>query len=173
MTEGEIRNRVAESALTQICPEDWYDLRPRHSLDLADFLFQGLVLRELDFRAALKEKDWAQFKDGILTVFCSTDAIIPVWAYMLTAVHATPFAEVFFCRPENLDALLFDRKIQGMDFSSFEGKRVIVKGCSRHPVPDSAFLALTARLQPLVQSLMFGEPCSNVPLYKRKKVQHG
>lgn len=169
MAEEEIRNRVAESSLVQLCPEDWYDQRPRHSFDVGDFLFQGLVLKELEFRSALREFDWSRFDGGLLCVFCSQDAIIPTWAFMLVAVHAAPFAEVFFCHPESLDDLLFDRKIQSLDLSELEGRKVIVKGCSRFPVPVSAYVSLSSRLFPVVQSLMFGEPCSNVPVHKKKK----
>jgi hypothetical protein len=173
MAETEIRNRVAESALLQLSPEDWYDERPRHAFDLAGFLYQGLVLKELDFRAALKAFDWSSFRDGHVCVFCSEDAIVPVWAFMLVALHARPFAaDVHFCKPDDLDVLLYDRIIQALNLADFEGKKVIVKGCSKHPVPLSAFVSLSSRLQPVVQSLMFGEPCSNVPLYKKKKSDH-
>jgi hypothetical protein len=173
MQEGEIKNRVAESALLQICPEDWYDLRPRYNFDLADFLYQGLILKELDFRAALKEMNWAAYQDGIICLYCSADAIIPTWAFMLVSVHAAPYAEVIFSSPDQLDEYLFDRIIQRLDISEFEGKKVIVKGCSLYPVPVSAYAALAQRLTPVVQSLMFGEPCSNVPLFKKKKTTNG
>jgi hypothetical protein len=170
MAEEEIKNRVAESSLLQISPEDWYDTRPRLGFDIADYLFAGLVLKELDFRAAMKAHDWTQYSNAQLCIFCSADAIVPTWAYMLVSIQASPFAAgIHFMKPEDLDNFLFDRKIQSLDLSEFEGKKVIVKGCSKHPVPVSAFVALAARLQPVVQSLMFGEPCSNVPLYKKKK----
>ena len=112
MQEGEIKNRVAESALLQICPEDWYDLRPRYNFDLADFLYQGLILKELDFRAALREINWSAYQDGIICLYCSADAIVPTWAFMLVSVHAAPFAEVIFSSPAQLDEFLFDRIIQ-------------------------------------------------------------
>jgi hypothetical protein len=173
MEEEKIRNRVSESTLLQICPEDWYDQRPRFTFDLAEFLFQGLVLKELEFRAALKAHNWNAYQGGILSVFCSADAIIPTWAFMLVSVHASPIAEVIFCREEQLDEFLYARMIQQLDLTEFEGKKVIVKGCSKHPVPVSAYVALSHRLMPVVQSLMFGEPCSNVPLFKRKKNENG
>jgi hypothetical protein len=169
MENGEIKNRVAESSLLQLSPEDWYDLRPRFAFDVAEFLFQGLVLKEIDFRQALKVHDWSPYEGGILCVYCSADAIVPTWAYMLVAVQARPFAAVEFCRPEELDHLLYDRIIRELDLQAYAGQKVIVKGCSKHPVPVSAFVALAEKLQPVVQSLMFGEPCSNVPLYKKKK----
>jgi len=170
MAEFEIKNRVSESSLLQISPEDWYDLRPRFSFDVAEFLFQGLVLKEIEFRQALKVHDWPAYEGGILCVYCSADAIVPTWAFMLVAVMAKPFvASVEFCRPEELDRLLFDRKIQSLNIQEYAGQKVIIKGCSKHPVPVSAFTALAEKLQPVVQSLMFGEPCSNVPLYKKKK----
>lgn len=170
MDQPEIRNRVAESSLLQISPEDWYDTRPRHALDLADFLFQGLVLREIEFRQAMKTHNWQQYEGGILCIHCSADAIVPVWAFMLAAIQAGPHAAtVEFCDPAKLDEILFDRKIQSLPEEDFLDRKVIIKGCSKHPVPVSAFVSLAARLRPLVQSLMFGEPCSNVPLYKRKR----
>lgn len=170
MEEGEIINRVASSDLLQISPEDWYDIRPRYEFDVAGFLFQGLVLREIEFRQALKEHNWSQYSGGILCLHCSADAIVPTWAFMLVAVYARPFADqIEFCRPEDLDYLLFDRIIGSLEIKEFTGRKVIVKGCSKHPVPVSAFVSLAARLQPVVQSLMFGEPCSNVPLFKKKK----
>jgi hypothetical protein len=168
MAEEEIINRVAASPLLQICPEDWYDLRQRFSLDIAEYLFEGIVLKELEFRAAMKSYNWKALEGGVLCVFCSVDAIIPTWAFMLVSVHASPFAEVLFCRPENLDEFLFDRIIKDLNINEFEGKKVIIKGCSKHPVPVSAYVALSTRLMPVVQSLMFGEPCSNVPLFKKK-----
>jgi hypothetical protein len=171
--EGEIINRVAESTLLQLCPEDWYDHRPRFNFDLADFLYEGLILKELDFRSAMKEINWSAWEGGIICLYCSADAIVPTWAYMLVSVHAAPFAEVIFSVPDRLDEFLYDRIIQGLDISKFEGQKVIVKGCSLYPVPVSAYAALSRRLTPVVQSLMFGEPCSNVPLYKKKKVANG
>jgi hypothetical protein len=168
--EETIRNRVAESPLLQIDMEEWYDHSPRRSFDLADFLFQGLILKELDFRQAMKNYDWESIRGAVLSVYCSADAIVPHWAFMLVATYASPIAgAVLFCTPDRADELLFDRKIQSLSLTEYLGKKVIVKGCSKFPVPVSAYLALSDRLIPVVQSLMFGEPCSNVPLYKKKQ----
>jgi hypothetical protein len=170
MAEMEIINRVAASSLIQLSPEDWYDVRPRFSLDLADYLFQGLVLKELDFRSAMKTHDWEKYRGGILCIFCSADAIVPVWAFMLISVHATAFdVQVEFCEPSELDAILYDRVIQNLNPEDFANRKVIIKGCSKHPVPELAFVRLAGRLRPVVQSLMFGEPCSSVPLFKVSK----
>jgi len=170
--ENEIINRVANSSLINIDLEDWYDQRPRKFFDVADFLYQGLILKELDFRSALKEFDWETLKGANLAIFCSADAIVPTWAFMLISQMASPIAEsIFYCRPEEMDAYLFDRKISNFDPEAYRGKRVIIKGCSKHPVPVQAYVAITAKLIPVVQSLMYGEACSNVPLYKRKKTE--
>lgn len=169
--EDLIVNRVANSSLLQIDLEDWYDARHRYELDLEAFLFQGLVLKELDFRKAMQEYNWESIRNGILALHCSADAIVPTWAYMLIAGYAAGVeAEVFFCHPGQVNEFLYDRKIQAMDLEPYRNGKVIVKGCSRKEVPLSAFVALANRLQPVVQSLMFGEACSNVPLFKKKKI---
>lgn len=168
--EDQIVNRVSNSSLERLDLEDWYDLRPRKVFDLKPFLYQELVLKELDFRAALKALDWAQFKETHVAICCSTDAIIPTWAFMLVAQYLAPVATtVTFGSLEQLDDFLFDRWITALDPEPYRDAKLIVKGCSKYPVPVSAYVAITAKLAPVVQSLMFGEPCSNVPLYKRKK----
>jgi hypothetical protein len=168
--EDLIPNRVASSTLVQIDLEDWYDHRNRHFFDVGEFLFEGLILKELDFRAALKAFDWEKFRDGHLAIGCTADAIVPTWAFMLVATYASPFAaSITFGTKNQIDDVLFDRWIQQLDPEKFRSQKVIVKGCSKYPVPLSAYVAITAKLGPLVQSLMFGEACSNVPLFKRKK----
>lgn len=171
--EGEIVNRVAASSLVTLDLEDWYDQSPKHTFDLAQYLFQGLILKELDFRLALKNFDWNQFDEGNLCVFCSADAVIPTWAYMLVASLASGHAKgIFFCQPENLDELLYDRVIQAVNPEDWRNKKVIIKGCSKYPVPKSAYVAIVERLSPVVQSLMYGEACSNVPILKRKVISN-
>ena len=163
-------NRVASSSLIQLDLEEWYDNRPRRIFDLKDYLYQELILKELDFRSALKAHEWTQYADSHMAIHCSVDAIIPTWAFMLVANHAAPFATtITFGDQEQIDVMLFDRWIENLDLEPYQNGKVIVKGCSKHPVPISAYVAITTRLTPVVQSLMFGEPCSNVPLYKRKK----
>lgn len=168
--EDKIINRVANSGLITIDLEDWYDKRPRTTFDVADFLFQGLILRELEFRTALKEFKWESFEDSNLAIYCSADAIVPTWAFMLVSQFASPYAKsIIFCRPEEQDSYLFDRILENFDPEPYRDKRVIIKGCSKYPVPVQAYVGITAKLTPVVQSLMFGEACSNVPLFKRKK----
>jgi hypothetical protein len=167
---AEIINRVAESSLIQLDLEDWYDQAERKSFDLAAYLHMGLVLKELDFRSALKQIDWTLFQGKHLAIHCSADAIVPTWAFMLVATHAAPFTKsIVFGTKDKIDEILFERWIENLNISPFIDQKVIVKGCSKFPVPVSAYVSITSKLTPVVQSLMFGEPCSNVPLYKRKK----
>lgn len=164
----ELTNRVAQSGLITIDLEDFYPKHPLAEFDLKDYLFQGLVLREKDFRESLANHDWTQYTGKTLLVYCSTDAILPAWAPMLVASFALPFvADVF---AGDLMAYLEDsyrRAIQQMDTTDFEDSRVVIKGCSNSTVPPGAYLELVKRLQPVVRSLMFGEPCSTVPVYKK------
>jgi hypothetical protein len=163
-------NRVANSRLVTIDLEDFYPEGAVVPFDLKDYLFMGLILKEKDFREALKAHDWTQYAGQNLAVYCSTDAIIPMWAYMLVATYATPFArDIAQVAPEQYAETAFIRKLAALDVSAFEGERIIVKGCSDKPVPPSAYLEITRRLQPVALSIMFGEPCSTVPVYKKGK----
>ena len=169
--EGEIINRVSNSGLTQLDLEEWYPKGDRLGFNIEKYLFKGLILKELDFRAALKELDWSIYKGVFVAVHCSADAIVPTWAYMLVSQYLSPFAaKVLFCDPSQIDSYLYSEILSKIDVEEFRDKRVIVKGCSKFPVPVSAYVEVSALLTPLVQSLMFGEPCSNVPLYKKKKI---
>ncbi len=161
-------NRVANSSIITINLEDFFPSGEIVSFDLKDYLFRELILREKDFREALKVHDWTQYEGKNLLVFCSTDAIIPVWAYMLVAVNAAPYAkEIFQGDADNFYKMTFLRAIDALDIPQYEGKRIVVKGCSDKPVPPAAYVEITRRLQPVVQSIMYGEPCSTVPLYKK------
>ena len=164
-------NRVANSGLITLNLEDYYPKQEIASFDLKGFLFMEMILKEKDFRAALKEHDWTQYEGKILTVFCSADAIIPVWAYMLVATYAEPYATDIFqgTQDEYLKAL-YRNVLKDMDFSQYEAKRIVIKGCSNKPVPPAAYLALTTKLRPFAQSIMYGEPCSTVPIFKRPRV---
>lgn len=168
----EIVNRVAGSGLLSL---DLETLRPageRVCYDLKHNLYMGLLLREKDFRDFLKTHDWSRYAGTHVAVSCSEDAIVPTWAYMLLALHLQPYARtVVFGSLENLEEQLFLQKIQQLDPEHYRDARVVVKGCSEGFVPTAAYVALTCRLQPVVQSLLFGEPCSTVPLYKRKSGQ--
>ena len=168
--EQPLVNRVANSSLVTIDLEEMYPVGEIVPFDLKAYLFMELMLKEKDFREALQALDWEQFRGKNLAVFCSTDAIIPMWAYMLVATHAAPFVEdIALCEPAEFAEKAFLKKIAALDVNGFEGKRLVIKGCSDKPVPASAYLEITRRLQPLALSLMFGEPCSTVPVYKKAR----
>jgi len=163
-----IINKVAQSGLITLKLEDFAPNLEIVPFDLAQFLFKGLVLREKEFRQAMADQDWSLFENKILAVFCSADAIIPVWAYMLVAVQAQPQTKgIYFGTLTETETRIFLERIQKMDLEPYRDARVVVKGCADKPVPEAAFLEVTRLLRPIVLSLMFGEPCSTVPLYKR------
>ncbi len=169
-TEQPLVNRVANSGLVTIDLEELYPAGEIIPFDLKGYLFMEMILKEKDFRDALKAHDWEQYKGKNLAVFCSADAIIPMWAYMLVATCAAPYAaDVALTAPGQFAETAFLKKIAALDISAYEGKRIVVKGCSDKPVPPSAYLEITRRLQPVAQSVMFGEPCSTVPVYKKGK----
>ena len=164
-------NRVASSGLITINLEEFFPKEELVTFDLKDYLFMELILKEKDFRAALKEHDWEQYQGKNLAIFCSADAIIPVWAYMLVAASATPFASSIFQGDETtFYKVAFQKALTDFDAAQYEGKRLIIKGCSNKPVPPSAYVELTIKLQPVAQSIMYGEPCSTVPVFKRPRV---
>lgn len=163
-------NRVAQSSLITINLEDFFPREPVVHFDLKDYLFQGLILREKDFRESLKAYDWSALSGQHLVVYCSTDAIIPVWAYMLVTALATPHAlMVLQCTPEQFPLLYYQQALADFDGARYTDERIVIKGCSDHPVPPFAYAMLTSRLQPYAQSIMFGEPCSTVPIFKRPR----
>lgn len=163
-------NRVANSSLVTIDLEQLYPVGEIVPFDLKGYLFMELILKEKDFREALKALDWETYRGKNLAVFCSTDAIIPLWAYMLVATHAAPFVEdIALCEPAEFAERAFLKKLASLDLREYEGKRLVIKGCSDKPVPASAYLEITRRLQPMALSIMFGEPCSTVPVYKKAK----
>lgn len=164
-------NRVASSGLITLKPEEWAPSTQPLVFDLKDYLFMSLILKEQDFRDSMKAHDWTQYKDKVLCVFCSTDAIIPSWGYMLVATMAAPFAkEVFFGTPDQWVSRQLLQYIDQLDLTPYTDQRVIIKGCSDHvAIGPEIYVALTSRLVPVVKSLMFGEPCSTVPVFKRPK----
>ena len=166
--EQPLVNRVASSGLITLRLEDFYPQEELSTFDLKDYLFMGLILKEKDFREALKEHDWSQYKGRNLAVYCSADAIIPVWAYMLVTVYAAPYAaDVFQGTPDEFYKHVFQKALDQLDVSTYAGQRIVVTGCSDKPVPASAYVELTRKLQPLAQSIMYGEPCSTVPIFKK------
>ncbi|HEY2581986.1 MAG TPA: DUF2480 family protein [Mucilaginibacter sp.] len=164
-----IINKVAQSGLVTLDPASFYPEGERVVYDIADNLFQGLILREKDFREFVKTHDWSQYKDKYVAVTCTADAIVPAWAYMLLANRLAPFArEVVFGNEEVLETVLFEKNIAKMEVEQYRDQRLVLKGCGDIPVPVSAYVELTKKLTPVVKSLMFGEPCSTVPIYKKK-----
>lgn len=168
--ETEIINRVVSSGLVTLDLEELYFPGERVVYDLKANLFMGLILKEKDFRDFLKTHDWRQYTGKAVAVICSEDAIVPTWAYMLLAVYLEPYAHtVVFGDLAALENKLFFEALEKLDAEAYRDARVVVKGCSHVPVPTPAYVEITRRLRPVVQSLMFGEPCSTVPLYKRAK----
>lgn len=167
--EDQIINKVALSGLITLDMEEHYPPGERVLYDIKDNLFMGLILKEKDFRTFLKEHNWAQYSGKNVAITCTEDAIVPMWAYMLLAIHLEPYARtVVFGTPEDLEKKLFDDVLNGFDWEQYHDARVVVKGCSDKDIPPYVYVELTRRLRPLVKSLMFGEPCSTVPLYKQK-----
>ncbi len=164
-------NRVANSGLITLNLEDFFPTEELAIFDLKDYLHMELILKEKDFRASLKQHDWHQYTGKNLAVHCSTDAIIPVWAYMLVTAYATPFAKtVFQGDADSFYKVAFQKALSEIDGSEYTQKRIVIKGCSNKPVPPSAYVELTRKLQPFAQSIMYGEPCSTVPIFKRPRV---
>ncbi|MFY7829047.1 MAG: DUF2480 family protein [Flectobacillus sp.] len=164
-----IINKVASSGLVTLDLEDYYHQGERVIYDLKDNLFMGMILKEKDFREFLKNHDWSIYEGKNVAVICSEDAIIPTWAYMLLALKLSPFANaVVYGSLEQLEDKLYFDAIAKINPADYTEARVVVKGCSKVPVPTSAYVEITQKLMPYVKSLMFGEPCSTVPLYKKK-----
>lgn len=165
----EIINRVANSPLVTIDLEELYPEGKRMVFDLKDFLWEELILKEKDFRENLKNHDWNQYQNAFVAMDCSTDAIIPSWAFLLVATYLQPFAKkIVKGNLVDLETALYQDIISQMDVTPYENKKIIVKGCSRKPVPDAAYIQLIEKIQPHIQSLMYGEACSTVPLLKKK-----
>jgi hypothetical protein len=168
--EPEIVNRVQSSALVTFNLEDFYIPGERVFYDLKPLLFQELILKEKDFRAALKATDWSVYQDKHVAIGCTADAIIPTWAHMLVAIHLEPVAKtVFFGSMNEMESHLFRKSLESINWEDFRGAKVVVKGCSKVAVPDAIYVEVATRLKPLVSSIMFGEPCSTVPLFKAQK----
>ncbi len=166
---SEIINRVAQSQLVTFDLEDYYTPGKRTLLDIKEWLHEGIILREKEFRASLDAHDWSQYRDSFVAMHCSSDAIVPGWAYLLVTTKLQPYTrKVVQGTLETLETLLYQTVIENLDVSQFQNKPVIIKGCGKKPVPPNAYLMLANRLQPVVKSLMYGEACSSVPLFKQK-----
>ena len=165
----EIINRVANSVLEVFDLEDYYPEGIRSQIDLSPWLFEGQILKEKDFREQLQQYDWAQYQDHLVAISCSTDAIIPAWATILVTLHLAPFAKYIVKGTlEDLDTALYQKLLPTLNYNLYDNKPVIIKGCSKKPVPMGAYVLAAQLLQPFAKSIMYGEACSAVPLYKKK-----
>lgn len=164
----EIKNRVASSALVTLDLEDFYPSGDRKQLDISNWLYEGLVLREKEFRTYVKEHDWSQYHNSYIAITCSSDAIVPGWAFMLISLEASKFAKkVVVGSLEELETVIFTTIIDVMDVSHLEAKPVIIKGCANKAIPENAYTLLAQKLRPVAKSIMYGEACSSVPLFKK------
>ncbi|MFD1161585.1 DUF2480 family protein [Hwangdonia seohaensis] len=167
--KDEIINRVANSKLITVNLEDYYPDGKRVLFDIKDWLFEGFVLREKDFRQKASEHDWSQYQGSYVALTCSTDAIVPAWAFMLLSVHLEPFAKkTIIGNLENLETSIYQDVLKSLDVSEYADKPIIIKGCSKKPVPQNAYIMLATKLKPVAKSIMYGEACSSVPLFKKK-----
>jgi hypothetical protein len=168
-SENEIMNRVAGSSIKTFDLEEYYIPGERVLLDIKDQLYQGLILKEKSFRDFIKSHDWAQYKGKFVAVTCSEDAIVPTWAYMLLTSVLEPFARtVVFGGLAELEGKIFYDALSQIDWRQFQDAKVVMKGCSKVPVPIAAYVEATRLMRPYASSIMFGEPCSTVPVYKKK-----
>lgn len=167
---SEIINKVAKSPLVNIDLEEFYPEGKRMEIDIAQWLDQGLILREKQFREDLKNHDWSIYQDAYVALNCSTNAILPGWAYLPITTYLQPYAKYISVGTiDQLNEALYQEKVLSLNLDAYDDKKVIIKGCSHKPVPQSAFTLLVQRLLPKVNSLMYGEACSTVPLYKKAK----
>lgn len=166
----EIVNKVAKSPLITLDMQELIGEEQIEIIDLKDLLFQGMILREKDLREFMKEHDWSQYEDKLVGITCSEEALIPNWAYMLLTSRLSPYAkDIFHGTQEELEDKLIREKVKALEVEAYEGKKVVVKGCSDKALTGETYLEITKKLAPVVDSLMYGEPCSTVPIYKRRK----
>ena len=166
----EIINRVANSVLEVFDLEDFYPNGIRTQIDISQWLLEGFILKEKDFREALKNHDWSLYQNHFVAIHCSTDAIVPAWASILVATHVSPFAQkVVSGNLDDLETALYQEILPTLDYTPYQDKPVIIKGCSKKPVPESAYIMAVQKLQPIAKSIMYGEACSAVPLFKKAK----
>ena len=168
--DKEIINRVVKSKLVTIDLETFYPKGERILFDIKDWLFEETVLKEKDFRESVKNHNWSQYQDAFVALHCSTNAIIPSWAYLLVTTNLAPFTKrVVVGNIDEIEAVLFTEIINKLDVEFFKDKLILVKGCASKPIPETAYVQLIEKLIPVAASIMYGEACSNVPLYKSKK----
>jgi hypothetical protein len=166
----EIINRIANSKLVTLDLEDFYPKGNRVVFDIKDWLFEEIILKEKDFRAFIDTHNWNQYQDNYVALTCSSDAVIPSWAYLLIATKLSPFAKkIVVGTLEVVETVVFEEIINQLNIADFKDKPIIIKGCSNKPIPTSAYTLLIQKLQPIAKTIMFGEACSTVPLYKATK----
>lgn len=166
----QIKNKVAASGLVNVDLSDFAPQQAPVGFDMKDVLWQEMVLKEKDFRSFVKQNDWSAYQDQNVAIYCSVDAIIPDWAFMLIASALSPFAKrVFMGTPSEMNAELYRANIEAIDKEQYRDARLVVKGCGDIKVPTSAFVNVVSHLQPVARSIMYGEPCSTVPVFKRPK----
>lgn len=167
--ENEIVNRVSNSQLVTFDLEELYTPGERIVFDIKHLLFQELILREKDFRDFIKDHNWVLYQNKFVAITCSVDAIVPTWAYMLLASALQPYAQqIVFGSLQDLEARLFEQTLNNIDWQKFANAKVVIKGCSKVEVPISIYVEATNKLRQVAQSIMYGEPCSTVPIFKRK-----
>jgi hypothetical protein len=168
--EDQLINKVAQSGLITIDLEEFYPPGERVVFDIKHFLFQELILREKDFREAMKNHDWKSYADKYVSLICSADAIVPTWAYMLLVSNLEPVAKkIVFGDLETLETVLYHDILSKLSLEQYRDARIVIKGCGNLPVPKAAYVELTSLLRPVAKSIMYGEPCSTVPIYKKAK----
>jgi len=164
----EIVNRVVNSKLITIDLEDYYPEGNRVIVDISEWLYEGIILKEKEFRQSLQEHNWSQYQDKYVALACKADAIIPSWAYLLITTKLSPFAKkVVVGNLELLETVIFQEIILNLNIENFQDKPVIIKGCSNKPIPETVSVQLVERLLPFAKTIMFGEACSTVPLFKK------
>jgi hypothetical protein len=164
-----IVNKVSESGLVSLDLEAYYPKDETAMFDLKDYLFMGMILKEKEFREALKNIEWKKYQDKNVAVTCTADAIIPVWAYMLVASYLQPVVkEIVMGDEKELQKTIFLKNLSQINVAEFTGQRIVIKGCGETPIGDFAYMEITKLLQPVAKSIMYGEPCSTVPIFKRK-----
>ena len=166
----QIINRVEQSGIITLDLEDMIPSNEVDSIDIKDQLFHGLMLKEKDFRGWIKENDWSVYQNKVVALYCSADAIVPTWAYMLVSTALKDYTkDIYFCRLEELNALVAERALSNLVPEDYTDKRVVIKGCGEREISNHAYVLITSKLLPYAKTIMYGEPCSTVPVYKKRK----